>query len=72
MEDTRAVSDWMGAQELLTGRVRTVEQTVALIDGVTTADTRRVARDLLREDSLNLAVVGPFKSTKRFESLLHL
>ena len=72
MEDTRAVSDWMGAQELLSGRVRTVEQTVALIDAVTPQDLRRVAQMLLRSDQLNLAVVGPYRSTKRFESLLKL
>lgn len=72
MEDTRAVSDWMGAQELLTGRVRTVEETVALIDGVTAQDVRRVAQNLLRTDQLNLAVVGPFRSTRRFQPLLKL
>ncbi len=72
MEDTRAVSDWLGAQELLTRRIRTVDEVTERIDAVTEDDLRRVARDLLVSNRLNLAVVGPFRSDKRFVSLLRL
>ncbi|MGB2694826.1 MAG: pitrilysin family protein, partial [Dehalococcoidia bacterium] len=72
MEDTRAVSDWLGAQELLMGRIRTVDEVTEHIDAVTEDDLRRVTRDLLVSDRLNLAVVGPFRSNKRFTSLLRL
>lgn len=72
MEDTRAVSDWLGAQELLTRRIRTVDEVTERIDAVTEDDLRRVARDLLVSDRLNLAVVGPFRSERRFASLLRL
>jgi predicted Zn-dependent peptidase len=72
MEDTRAVSGWLGGQELLLGRVRTVDEVVASIDGVTSSDVQRVARDVLVGDQLNLAVVGPFRSDKRFLRFLNL
>ena len=72
MEDTRAVSDWLGAQELLLGRVRTADDVVDFIDAVTEEDLQRVARQLLVSDQLNLAVVGPFRTDRRFRSLLHL
>jgi predicted Zn-dependent peptidase len=72
MEDTRAVSDWLGAQELLAGRVRTVDDVTALIDAVTAADMQRVARQLFIPDQLNLALLGPFRSSKRFVPLLKL
>ncbi|MCH7718951.1 MAG: insulinase family protein [Chloroflexi bacterium] len=72
MEDTRTVSDWRGAQELLTGHIRTVDEVTELIDGVTVEEVRRVARQLLVSDGLNLAVVGPFRSDRRFSSLLRL
>lgn len=72
LEDTRAVSDWHGAQELLAGRVRTVDEVAELIDAVTVADLRRVADQLLVSDQLNLAVVGPFRSGRRFLPLLCL
>jgi predicted Zn-dependent peptidase len=70
MEDSRAVSDWLGGQELLVGKVRTVEEVIAQIDAVTEEDVRRIARRLLITEQLNLAVVGPFRSERRFLSLL--
>lgn len=72
MEDTRAVSGWLGVQELLTGRVKEVDEVVASIDRVTTDDITRVARDLFRTESLSMAVVGPLRSAKRLEPLLRL
>ncbi len=72
LEDTRAVSDWLGAQELLAGRIRTIDDVAELIDAVTQEDLRRVAGQLLVSDQLNLAVVGPFRSDRRFLPLLHL
>ena len=70
MEDSRTVSMWMGAQEMLMGRVQTVDEVVEHIDSVSTDDVERVAGDLIREDRLNLAVVGPYRSDRRFRNLL--
>ena len=72
MEDTRSVSSWLGVQELLTGRVRSVDEVVACVEAVTTDDLRRVAERLFRTDALNLAVVGPYRTDKRFASLLNV
>lgn len=72
MEDTRSVSDWLGAQELLAGRIRTADDIAVLIDAVTAADVRRVAQRLFVTEQLNLAVVGPFKSDRRFRPALKL
>ena len=72
MEDSRSVAMWMGAQETLTGRVRTVDEVVERLDDVSTEDIERVAGDIIREDKLNLAVVGPYRSDRRFRSLLKL
>ena len=70
MEDSRSVSMWMGAQETLMGDVRTVDEVVERLDAVTTADIERIASTLIREDKLNLAVVGPYRSGRRFGKLL--
>lgn len=70
MEDTRAVSGWFGGQELLRRSIRTVDEAVAEVDAVTMDDVRRVANDILRPDVYHLAVVGPYRSTARFERLL--
>ena len=72
MEDSRSVTMWMGGQEMLTGQVRTVDEVVALIDAVTTEDVKNVAQELIKEEKLNLAVVGPYRSEGRFRKLLKL
>ena len=70
MEDTRAVSGWLGGQEMLNGMVRTPDEVVALLDAVTADDIRRIAKRLLEPGRLTMAVVGPFKSDRRFAALL--
>lgn len=70
MEDTRAVSGWIGGQQLLLGKVRSVDDAVAEMDAVTIDDVRRVAVDLIDLSKAHLAVVGPYRSDKRFASLL--
>ena len=40
------------------------------IDAVTVEDVLRVAQDIIREDRLNLAVIGPFDDAERFEKPL--
>jgi len=72
LEDSRAVSGWVGGQEILLGEVRGVEQALAEMEAVTIGDVKRVARQLLRSDQLHLAVVGPYKSDKRFAACLKL
>ena len=70
MEDSRSVAMWLGAQETLTGSVRTVDEVVERLDAVTTDDVERVAGDLIKQEMLNLAVVGPYRSDRRFRKLL--
>jgi len=72
MEDTRNVSGWIGGQELLLGSVRSVEQVVAEMEAVTLEDLQRLARHLIVPEQLHLAVVGPYRSDKRFAPLLRL
>jgi predicted Zn-dependent peptidase len=72
MEDTRSVSGWLGGQEMLNRLVRTPDEVVALFDAVTVSDVKRVAHRLLDDSRLTFAMVGPFRSDKRFASLLRL
>src|SRR5712692_8391901 len=59
LEDTRGVSGWLAGQELFLGRVRSVEEVAAIIDGVTPADIQRVAREYLSPELAYLAAIGP-------------
>ncbi len=70
MEDSRAVSSWIGGQELLRNEVRSVDDVLEAIDAVTSEDILRVAREIVRDDRANLALVGPHRSQARFKKLL--
>jgi len=72
MEDTRSVSGWMGGQELLTGRILTVDEVVSIVDAITASDMQRVAQELFLTSKLNLALVGPLRNKGRLEKLLKL
>jgi predicted Zn-dependent peptidase len=71
-EDTRNVAGSIGGQELLTDRIRGVEEIVSMIEKVTVEDLRRVSRDLFDTSKLNLAMVGPVRNGARLERLLKL
>ncbi len=70
MEDNRSVAGWAGAQELLTGQIKTVDEVTAAVEAINSDKLQQVATDLIRTDKLNLAVVGPFRSEKRFQRLM--
>jgi predicted Zn-dependent peptidase len=72
MEDTRSVSGWLGGQEMLNGAIKTPDEVVQLVEAVTLDDMTRVARQILNDGQLTLALVGPFRSEKKFASLLKL
>jgi predicted Zn-dependent peptidase len=46
------------------------EVVLARLDAVTLDDVQRVAQDVIREDGLKLALIGPFDDAERFEKLL--
>ena len=70
MEDTRSVSGWLGGQEMLQGHIKTPDEVVALVEAVTPDDMRRIAKKILNPNTMTIAVVGPFRSDKRFAKLL--
>lgn len=72
MENSRNVAAWMGAQELLTSRILTVDEVIALVEAVTIEDLKRVAQQLLIGSRLNLAIVGSISDEESLAKLLKL
>jgi len=70
MEDTRAVASWLGGQELLQNNVSTPEEIVELLDAVQPSDIARVAKTVLSDDQMRLAVVGPRGGEKTLTGML--
>jgi len=70
MEETSAVAAWLGTGESLLPRILTVEEVVERLEAVTPEDMLRVARRCARPDQVRLAVLGPYRSGRRFEKAL--
>jgi predicted Zn-dependent peptidase len=72
LESSRNVASWLGAQELLTKRILTPDEVIALVEAVTIEDLKRVACELFTSEKLNLAVVGPVRKEEPLVDLLRL
>ncbi|HEV2249721.1 MAG TPA: pitrilysin family protein, partial [Candidatus Limnocylindria bacterium] len=59
LEHSRGVSSWLAGQELFLDRIRSVDELIAIIDGISAADIQRVAQRYLQPDFAYLAAVGP-------------
>jgi predicted Zn-dependent peptidase len=57
-------------REVLEGSAPEPEEVLAGVEAVTAEDVQRVAQELIRDDAIRLAVIGPFENADRFESLL--
>jgi len=72
LESSRNVAGWLGGQELLTKRILTPDEVIALVEAVTVEDLKRVAKQLFTGEKLNLAIVGPVKKEGPLAGLLKL
>jgi predicted Zn-dependent peptidase len=70
LEDPRGTILFGLRSEVLEGKIREPDEVLAGLDAVTVEDVQRVAQELIAEDNLNLALIGPFEDESRFEPLL--
>lgn len=72
LESSDAIASHYASDLLLRGRVVPVKETVAAIRAVTAEDIRRVARQVIKNEGLNLAGLGPDLEAARMRKLLKL
>jgi predicted Zn-dependent peptidase len=70
LEDPKGTILFGLRSEVLEDRIREPDEVLAGYDAVTAEDVQRVAQELVRDDRLNLALIGPFEEQQRFEKLL--
>jgi predicted Zn-dependent peptidase len=72
LEDPKGMIIFGLRNEVLEGAQREPDDVLAELDKVTIEDIQRVAQDIIREDRLNFALIGPFDDPDRFQKLLAL
>ena len=70
LEASNAVASFVGVEEMITGHPLTVEEVFVKLDAVTPQDLCTVAREIIKPERLNLAMIGPFKDKAPFEKLI--
>jgi len=59
LEGSRSLAGWSGGQEILTGRILSPDEVIAIADAITAEELKALAEELLVTSQLRLAVVGP-------------
>jgi predicted Zn-dependent peptidase len=61
LEDSRNVALWYGSQEILMRQILDIDDVVSIVDAITIDELKEVAKEILTDSGLNLAVTGPIK-----------
>ena len=72
LEDSRELALIFGMQQLLEGKIRTTDEIFKNIDAVSAQDVQKVAKDIFKNEGLNLAIIGPYKDEAKFAKILKL
>ena len=72
LEESRSVAAFYASQELLDESIENPNDVMKRVDAVTLSEIERVAKKYIKNDTLNLAVIGNFENGSRFEKLLKL
>ncbi len=70
LETSNSLASYFGIQEVLHEKIKTPAHISQEIEEVTVADVQKVASDIIRDEGLNLALVGVIKDKESLVSLL--
>lgn len=72
VESTDSLANFVGIQEILTQKILTPEEVSQKINAVTPEDIQRLAKEIFKNEGLNMALIGPYKDEREFKSILKL
>ncbi len=70
LEDTRNLAEWAGYNELLLNSQASLDSVERIINIIQIEDVESLAKEVFRDSSLNLAIVGPSHSRESLDDLL--
>ncbi len=69
LESTDDIANFYGGQELLKRETHSIERKANEIRKVTARQIQTLAKDIFKNENLNLALIGPFKEKRIFEKI---
>lgn len=70
LEGSDSIAYFYGIQELLRDGVTTTEELIKKIRAVTPEQIKDLANELFKDETLNMALIGPFKEEEKFKKLM--
>ena len=70
LESSDDIANFYGGQELLKRELKSVEEKAEEIRKVTVSEIQSLAKDIFKNNKLNLALIGPFKEKTKFLKIL--
>ncbi|MCX6800083.1 MAG: pitrilysin family protein, partial [Candidatus Falkowbacteria bacterium] len=72
LEASDEIAEWYAENFLMRNKIFRPEEFIAEVNKVTTADLQRIAKEILDESKLNLAVIGNYEDEAPFVKLLKI
>jgi predicted Zn-dependent peptidase len=70
LESSDDIANFYGGQELLRKKINSAEEKAKEIRKVTAVQIQNLAKEIFKNEKLNLALIGPFKEENRFLKIL--
>ena len=70
LESSDEIANFYGGQELLKKKIVSLESKANEIRKVTAKDIQMLAKNIFKDEKLNLALIGPFKDSSAFKKSL--
>jgi predicted Zn-dependent peptidase len=72
LESSDELANFFGFQELFKQKIKTPKEVENEIEKITASDIAKVAKEIITNEKLNMAIVGKYKDGVRFESILEI
>ncbi|MFH1712984.1 MAG: insulinase family protein, partial [Candidatus Jacksonbacteria bacterium] len=72
LETSDELAFWVGGQEMMLSRIKTPEQKLLEFERVNINQIKKIAQEIIQNQRLNLAVIGPYKTRDKFVKILNL
>ena len=72
LETSDELASFYGQQEVFYKKMMTPKELLKRIESVSAKDVFNVAKDIMKNKHLNLALIGPFKDKREFEKILKI
>ncbi|MFA5248521.1 MAG: pitrilysin family protein [Patescibacteria group bacterium] len=72
LEQSDNLANWYCQQAIMKSKIMSPKAYFKRLDAITAEDLRRVAKEIFKNENLNLAIIGPFKDVAALEKMLKI